>query len=351
MPRQGKAQASERQRPPVALRAVRNRKVKIVPRAYLLAMDTVLNVSPPLFRDRPGSGKFAQGIIDAAVRFRDSYGAMPSVRCRRLAIALGEEAPNAGIAERFGFKPKLFLAEKPGSRKEAVRLLESYVIPVYEHSEKRFASVIRIACRKLGDDFTRAYAGLEGTPFVDVVHDERHREFKFMPASEILFNRFRRMHRSERVQHTWGIALCAYESVGKGKVLVTDIQREGFFRKKTAPIGPYELGSYAKREFELQNSGKELFTPPGMLEEAFYVAVAFCHAKELFLPGSRLVFDRWKPIFDAWGKRAPDSLRETDFGVYDRLGEKYGKRTDRLPDTRFTEKSKGPAVGWLIRLR
>ena len=312
---------------------------------------TVLEISPPEFKERYKGDKFAQDVADAAIRFRDSYGPMPSIRCQQLILGLKKNTAPREMAKRFNLKPGLFRNEKYGSRDTAISVLDEKILPVYKESEKEFSRIIHKACRKLGADYSSVYADLIGTPFVNIEYDKRYKKFEINPTSRILHKHYQKMHAEDRTIHVLGIAFFEYQDAGGSNILTSTIQRGRFFRKSVKKDDHNEIGDYLKREHAKQKSGSEPFAPYGILEEVFLLAVGFCKAKDIFIPASSLVFERWKYVFKHWKKELGKDITETDFGIYDELGRRYGKKVRCLPKTRFTEKIGMPGFGWCIRLK
>lgn len=306
-------------------------------------MEKILETTPPAFNKKYGGNETIENILSAAKNFHNRYGILPSLSCRNLAedlkklgfgITAKEFAKKYGIPENQAFKLDRETIET------ALSFLFKEIIPAYEHASAPFTEKIRHGCKRLGIDFGCFVSGSIGTPFVKIfgVRNEQciHR-LLLTPTSEelALFVKERCLDLDDKRTVAW----LEYQT-SHNKMVIQELQTARFTDSKGT---------------------RHSFAADGVLEQLFLVAISRTTCKQIFIPDSRFFFEYWKKHDDiANGKkvRFDRNLYETEFGLYNELGSKYGGRVDVLPQTPRLEKmetyllgGKQHFPGWKIDLR
>lgn len=322
-------------------------------------MQTLLETKPPQgLRREFTDNRVAQAILDFVTKFHNTFGILPSLRCKNLVADLENMrlelddtatferankirkkfAPLFG--EKYGLKEGLVKQLDPDSIHVAIKILQETILPAYERSEANFTEKLKEGCKRLHNNYDLFIATSVGTPFVRITADARKTGilFKVMPTSEALAKSYSKRsaataenHSIFEIQYRW-MSFVRVEYVEAGMGIVTTLQRGKFF--------------------DDTSMSKQAFAPFGILEQTFLLYAAFSKRNKLFLPDSISVVEKWKHIFESQSKQLGREIRQTQFRIYDILGEKYGKHVSVLPQTKFSIlMHELPVAGWRINLK
>jgi len=317
-------------------------------------MQTLLETKPPQgIRQKFTDNLAAQAILDFATKFHNTFGILPSLRCKNLAADLENLCLELGgistleqankirkkfsplFQEKYGFKEGSITRLDVVSIHVAIEILQETIFPAYEHCEKGFTEKLKAGCKRLHYDYGSFISTSEGTPFLEAsLSTERTLngyllECFVRPTSERLHTLYSK--NSKNLDHPEGIVFMISELTEGGVLLIRDLQRSKIKSNKQ-PLGPY-----------------------GLLEQLFLLFISGTDCKTVVFPTTNAIFEYWKTIDLEHGteytKKLVGDIHKTELRIYDELGCKYGVRTSKLPKTEFALRIGQKAEGWTVALR